>query len=180
MIVDINTFNDIEITKDKSLVICDIDDTLLYYPTLDYMPLCIDMIKELYPYLTENDAKYKKELEGLINMYKYINSPKHTDFDGFMNMSEKIKNTNGELIFLTARNETSTKLTIKQFNDIGLNYDNYKVHYTNNKISKGEYIKNNIDITQYNDVIFIDDYYSYIESVINEFNFIKCYKFTVK
>lgn len=77
-------------------------------------------------------------------------------------------------MFLTVRpNKSNTvNFTGKNFFDIRFDYDNYSIHYTDeNMISKGEYIKKNI-ITddaneKYNQIIFIDDYETYIKTVNN-------------
>ncbi len=179
MVETISTFNSVEINKERSLVICDIDDTIMYYPKNEILSHCKSIVQEVFPDLDETHELYQKELKELIDMYKIIKSPKHTDFDGFIKMVNRIKNLGGNLVFLTARNESSIKITTKQFGQIGLNYNDYRVYYTNNEITKGRYIKENIDLSMYNDVIFIDDYESYIQTVLDEFSFIRCYKFQV-
>ena len=112
-------------------------------------------------------------------MYKHVHKPTPTDNDGFINMMNKISMTNSKLMFLTARTKNYDKTTQKQFNDINiLSYD-YGIHYTEAKITKGEYIKQNINIEEWDEVIFIDDYLSYIQSVKTLFPQIKCYNFII-
>lgn len=64
----------------------------------------------------------------------YIN--KHTIFDEFNLLEKRVNERNGKIIFLIARNERSNISTKLDF----INYDNYKVYYTNNLMPKGELI----------------------------------------
>lgn len=167
---------DIINSKKKTLVICDIDDTILFYDkTIHYF---IEFVKKDFPNWT--DDSIKTEGYYFYNMYRLIATPKHTDFDGFMSMIETIKSTNNNFLFLTARtnDEKNNNKNIRQkFDNIGLNYDDFNVHYTNNLMSKGYYIKNNIKVSSYDTVIFIDDYETYIKSVTEHFPHIICYQF---
>lgn len=175
MVEKISTFNSIDITNERTLVICDIDDTLLHYPKAH--DACHEMVSDVFPELDRDHPKYKKEFYEMLSMYKAIKEPECTDLEGFLRLVIRVRALNGDIIFLTARSESSIEYTKKHFTQIGLDYDYYKVHYTNNKITKGKYIKENIDLVNYTDVIFIDDYDCYIQTVLDEFNFIKCYKF---
>ena len=173
----INSFNQIDIFKSNSLVICDIDNTLLYWnkkPEELYY-----LVEEFSPNCDEETKK--KEANEFLNMYKVIKPPSHTDMDGFSNLLNKLEKNNGKILFLTARTKSNAESwTKKNFNSIGLEYDKYEVHYTDNVITKGEYIKNNIQIDKYSEVIFIDDYDTYIKSVLDIFPEIICYKFEIK
>jgi hypothetical protein len=172
----INSFNQIDISKLNSLVICDIDDTLLYWnkkpEDLYYL------VDELFPNY-DKEKKYKEAMQYL-NVYKKIQPPIHTDMDRFANLLNKLDENAGKIIFLTARTKSASESwTKKNFNSLGLDYDKYQVHYTDNLTTKGEYIKNNIQIDKYSEVIFIDDYDTYIKSVLDIFPEIICYKFEI-
>jgi hypothetical protein len=170
----INKFDDIEILCDKTLVICDIDKTILYHDVE------IDNFVSILKKDGFNDEKELLRLANeMLNMHCCIFSPKPTDPEGFKNFLNKIEKINSKIIFLTSRSELSEKITRKHFNDISLNYDDYKICYTDNKISKGEYIKFNININQCNEVIFIDDLDFNLYSVSSLFPQIKCYKFQI-
>jgi hypothetical protein len=171
----ISTFNDISIVKNNTLVICDIDETIMHYP--DCINKCKEIIKDLY---IDSEEEYNKELQSLMNMYKHIHSPSHTDYVGFINLQNKINETNSKLIYLTARNKVNHDLTKKQLNVIGINCCDDDVHYTDNVISKGEYIKKNIQIDLWDDIIFIDDYPSYIQTVNEALPNVRCYQFSAK
>lgn len=172
----ISSFNEIQITKTNTLILCDIDNTVLYYP--DCVNKCLEIMKDFnnnFP-----DEEFHKEFNDICNIYKTINKPTHTDYDGYINMVNKIKEYSGKLLFLTARNNLSHNRTKKKLLDIGILCNNNDIHYTNNTITKGEYIKNNINVNEWDEIIFIDDYLSYIKSVSDIFPQIICYNFIVK
>lgn len=151
-VLNIKSFSEIKINK-NTLIICDIDDTLLYTnkSTNLLTILCGDCLPVVY----------------------------HTDNLGFQELLKNIKNTESHICFLTARvNSTNCKKITKiDFNDIGLNYDDYNVYHCG-PIPKGEYIKKNISYDEYDEVIFIDDLDKNINNVIVNFGLkIKCYKF---
>lgn len=172
----INSFNQIDISKSNTLVICDIDNTLLYWkkkPEELYY-----LVDEMYPGCDEETKKI--QANEFLNMYKNIYPPTNTDSEGFRNLLNKLDENSSEIIFLTARTKSCTESwTKKHFESLGLDYEKYQVHYTDNLVTKGEYIKNNIEIDKYSQVIFIDDYDSYIKSVLDIFPQIICYKFEI-
>lgn len=178
MFTSITTFDSIIIDNKKTLLICDIDNTLLYQKPEQEYDFFYQMVKKDFGDIMSED-EIKKEASYFYKMAISIAKPKCTDFNGFMNLEKKIKSLNGTIIFLTARNLTSEKYTQNQFSQIGLDYKNYLIHYTNDKITKGEYIKDNIDLSQFENIIFIDDYESYILSVKEYFDNITCYKFVI-
>lgn len=139
--------------------------------------------------LIDYETKYtqeeiNEEAQLWLSAYCGMFAPVMTDADGFHNLLNRIEKSNSEIMFLTARakNEKNEKFTKKNFTDIGLDYDEYSIYYTNNNfISKGEYIKKNIIIKENNDkyreIIFIDDYESYIKTVNDILPNVICYKF---
>ena len=169
-------FNEISLTKEKPLIICDIDYTILHHDV---------KIEKFVNILKDNNLSFDDEKEMLIlareMMHKYchIFPPIHTDFDGFNALLDNVKFLNGEIIFLTSRDCSSEEYTSKQFDHLGLKYDNYGIYYTNNKISKGEYIKLNIDISRWGEIIFIDDLDFNLKSVFETIEDVKCYKFVI-
>lgn len=170
----INNFNEIEISNEKTLVICDIDKTILYH----------DVKVEKFVDILKKDGFHDKndllELSyQMMELHCRIFPPSHTDAEGFNNLAEKVKKLNSKIIFLTARCKFSEDYTKKQFGQIGLKYDDYDVYYTDNKIYKGDFIKSNIDTSLWNDIIFVDDYEFNLASVKCIFPNSKCYKFEV-
>jgi hypothetical protein len=171
----INSFDSVNITKPNSLVICDIDNTLLYWnkkPEELYY-----LVEELYPGCNLEDKN--THAEQFLNMYKRIHPPSHTDSEGFDRFIKRINNMSSELVFLTARQKLTENYTKKNLSAIGIDYDKYPVYYTDNLVTKGEYIKNYIQTEKYSQIIFIDDYDSYILSVLNLFPDVICYKFEI-
>lgn len=146
----INTFMEIAdyiiSPSEKTLFICDIDETIL-----------------------------TQKVELVNGFYNY--SVKWTDYIGFHRIRHLVEQ-NGKLIFLTARHPASIPFTIDDFAKLGLNYDDFEVHYTGNLMSKGEYIIRYIDTTPYNRVIFVDDLipniYTVKRAVPSAFCFLFC------
>lgn len=171
----INSFNKVFLSVKNLLLICDIDDTILTYDkNLNHF---YEELKLEYP--DQNEDYYLRESYNRYLIYINKNKPFHTDYNGFIDMNNKIKELNGKIIFLTARNKRSEIVTRKHFEDIGLNYNDYEIHYTDNRIPKGDYIKYYlINYVNYvNDIIFIDDMTYNIDSVLKIFPRINCYKF---
>ena len=181
MFIPINSFNDVKLGDPNTLVICDIDETLLYWKKKpeDFYQMVRDDFATILSDYTEEEMK--KEAVSWLQIYKCMHSPIMTDVIGFNNLKNNINLlSNSKIIFLTARTnnvETNNKFTRNNFKSIGLEYDDYHIHYTDNKISKGEYIKEHIDLNGYDEIIFIDDYESYIKNVKDIFPNISCYKF---
>lgn len=186
IVFKISTFDCVKISNNtKPLVICDIDETLLYFDRS--YDKYYKMMKEDNPYFPEKEIK--ELAQEMYNMSIVVLKAQHTDYDGFVNMFNKVKKLNGKIIFLTARNSSSDKMTKKHLKDVGINdlfesETEIEIHYTNNAVSKGEYIKNNIvpTIVKENDftqIIFIDDYESYIQTILEHFlqGEIECYLF---
>lgn len=178
----ISSFNDVEIINSNTLVICDIDETLLTWnkKSSDFYHKVIDDFSLIDYVIKPTQEEINKKAQQWLCMYHRMFSPVMTDEDGFYNLLNRIEKTNSEITFLTARpkNSSTNNFTRKNFLDIGLDYNKYSIHYTdNNSISKGEYIKKNINTSNYNQIIFIDDYEPYIKTVNDILPNVICYKF---
>lgn len=173
---EISSFNELNYCKNqKLLVLCDIDNTILYFPNCDQD--CKEIIKEICDI---NDPDYEKVLKELKEKYMCIKSPNHTDYKGFVSLVDGLIEKGGKLIFITARGISANQYTRKHMFSIGINPDDFEIHYVGKKIPKGIYIKNNIDKEGYDNIIFIDDNEQYIRSVIDFNPEIECYKFIVR
>jgi len=170
----ISSFREIDIDPIKrTLILCDIDDTLLRWE------------KNLYHFLAEVSViNQHMPLEVLYYQaqhryaeYRLSVPPKQTDPAGFIYLLSKI-NPISKCMFLTAR--APSLHTANDFANIGINDKAFDIHYTSNKITKGEYIKKYIDILSYNDVIFIDDQPDYIQSVRIHEPSVRCFQFSYK
>jgi len=138
----INSFNNIEIT-DNSLVLCDIDETLL---TNTFIKL-----------------KSKQNNKPIIK----LNLPKYTDKTGFFNMMQKLNRTNSKLCFVTARDIKYVELTRKQFKFLGINIENFPVFFCGDT-PKGLVIKTKINLTNFKEILFIDDLKYNLDNVKKE------------
>jgi hypothetical protein len=190
-VVPISSFREVEIRRKKPLVLCDIDDTVIGYDkTYDFFykqlltnaqtknnaPAKMSSIFNITNN-QNNDYELKHEAEQMYNYYRMLNNPKHCDYAGFIDLVERVKQIDGEVQFLTARSRESAFHTRNQFKEIGLNYDDYRVHYTGGAITKGMYISRYFNLNMYGEVLFIDDLDSFIHSVVSACPSVRCYKF---
>jgi hypothetical protein len=199
-VIPINTFRSVSITKQKPLVLCDIDDTVIGYdkdeeyfykrlkmyinnkkqsqsgPTNSFS----NILNNSAGMFSMTDEEIKATARNMYDDYRQFNKPKHCDYDGFVDLLRRVSELGGELQFLTARHKQTTAYTRLQFDQIGLKYDDYRVHYTGNIISKGDYITRYFNLNHFGEVVFIDDLDSYIKSVVILCPSIQCYKFTHK
>ena len=198
-IIPISTFRSVRITKHKPLVLCDIDDTIIGYDKdVDYFYNQLKMYIEkkkssksgpfhIFSTVLNNtgmismtDAEIKHTANNMFNEYRNSHKPIHCDYAGFVDLLKRVNELGGELQFLTARSRQSTAYTRLQFKEIGLNYDDYRVNYTGNIISKGHYITRYFNLDHFGEVVFIDDLESYIKSVLILCPSIQCYQFIHK
>ncbi len=170
----IHSFDSIDITNKNTLVICDIDDTVIHFQKNAYY--FYDKIKEIFT----NDFNHK-EIINITNViydkHKIINRPKHTDLIGFYKLKCKLEDLSSNFIFLTARNIRNDETTKQDLLSIYINPYEFPIHYTNNSISKGEYINKYIDLDGVSDIIFIDDLDENLISFNSFFPKSKYYKF---
>jgi len=177
-VIPISSFRDVEITRNKPLVLCDIDNTIIGYDKP--FSFFLDKIKQETPDNSISDLQIQINANQLYNYYNRLNPPIHCDYVGFMDLLERVNNLGGELQFLTARGKSSWRYTRDQFSQIGLVYEDYRVHYTDCRITKGEYIRRYFNTSFFGEVVFIDDLDSYINSVVDLCPEIQCYRFEYK
>jgi|LakMenEpi03Aug12_release.lakeMendotaPanAssembly.Ray.scaffolds.fasta_scaffold308437_2 hypothetical protein len=174
----ISSFKEVKLTNGlKPFILCDIDGTILHFPDCDRD--CKESVKDLCP-LGRIDPTYNFELKNLKMIYMHIRPPTHTDYDGFVSLIRNVREMDGKLMFLTSRSCRTEDLTKKQLKQIGINPEDFEIHYTGTRITKGEYIKRYIDLSGWENVIFIDDYDSFINNVKVLHPQIVCYKFEAK
>ena len=186
-IIVINKFAEVvfQIGK-KPIVICDIDKTLIhsekeyshYYNELfkDYQQMYAGCYKGLKCH-QEIDATAKELVASSIH-FGYV---KQTDEQGFSQMVSKIKSLNGKIILLTARGEIAHEKTMNDLKKSNvINPEQFEIHYTNNKISKGNYMRQHHLLDGYDHCVFIDDYAHYLQSALDIFPHIQCYLFQYK
>ena len=172
----INFFDEVIIEKEKPLILCDIDDTLLKY-TYRFEHF-FNETKMIYSTALYDELFCRAENDYYL--YRILNDPEHTDMNGFNNLCKRIKEKNGDIMFITARSYGAVNTTERHFKILNLKYDDFTIHYTSSKITKGEYITKNIDISGREEIIFIDDQEQNLQSVKKLLPQIKCYKFVYK
>jgi hypothetical protein len=97
------------------------------------------------------------DIDDTLLTFRKNTKPELTDANGFTDMVNRMSSTS-KIVFLTARpGGKDAHYTKKDFESIGINYEDESVFYTNNVISKGEYIYRFIKTNQFDQVIFIDD-----------------------
>lgn len=149
----ISSFEDLTIKK-NSIVLCDIDETILKYDGINER-----WWRERFNSHYENNKDYDEaDLNTLKDWKNFIceSNPKYTDEIGFINMLKEIKDTNSDLHFVTARTNDLVDITKKHFKDLNIDFYDGQIHYVG-KGCKGEYIKDKFKLTKYDMVIFIDD-----------------------
>jgi hydroxymethylpyrimidine pyrophosphatase-like HAD family hydrolase len=161
----IKKFDKIFLNNEKPLIICDIDNTILYRNKEN--DNIEDDINNCFFYKPFVDCFSKKKKREILP----------TDIDGFRRLEEKVRNLNGKIIFLSGRGIKRKKIIEKDFIQIGLDSKKYDIHYTTKKYSKGRYVYENIKLDHYKDVFFIDDLYENHESMFSFFPKFKYYLF---
>lgn len=168
-----DTFKDVYLREGKKpLVICDIDNTFIR-PKHNYN-YYYNLLKPDFPNKDDLDDEINEILNASIN----IGIIKDTDIEGFYYLLERVLSLGGKLIFLTARSSVFHERTVRHLGSAGLiNPEHYEIHYTNNKITKGEYIRQNNLLEGFDQHIFIDDYPSYLISASEIYPEMDCYLF---
>jgi hypothetical protein len=169
--MEIRSFSEIVITPQRTLILCDIDDTLLKWD-LTLEACFIDAIT-LFPTETEDFQRNFARNIWLTN--REMAPPSWTDQKGFINMLTNLSPCS-RLVFLTARaGGELADWTRRDFESLGLVYDPSGVFYTGNRVTKGTFIKDHIPLEGFEKVIFIDDLQENIDSVSAAFPQIQCY-----
>ena len=177
MIININSFSQIKPLKSNTLIVLDIDDTIISFTNID-KKWWTNVYNTYLSYYKDDDKAYKKS-EILWTKHILKDKPKLLDEYNFINFLEKISKNNCELIFLTARNKNISDLTMDQLSKCGLNINPSKVFFSRNK---GNELKNIVEQNYSNvkDIIFVDDLEENLVNVQLEFNTSKHSKYNLK
>lgn len=146
------------ITKHNAVVLCDIDDTALKE---NVIPRHLTRFKHI-----KNYPVCPTDYMGFIRMHFHLLSP----------------SIQGKIEFLTARHESSDDITRMDLQQLRLHVpsETLVIHYTNNRVTKGEYIRRFLQhyLRDNRQIIFIDDNVNQILSVQKECPEIKCFLYT--
>ncbi len=170
--------------RERTLVICDIDDTVLHHPMLNHD--WMDVIQYYFFCHFQNgrsgrDRDAKEEIDSeddededyepqklprdqfdeyIQTLYRTTHPLQHTDAAGFEALVQRV-----ELVtFLTARSPSSRAVTEDHLRAIDIPPHRHPLHFSD-RIPKGEFIKKWFDVAQYDRVIFVDDRMYNLESV---------------
>ncbi len=176
----VNKFSDIPI-KPNTLILCDIDNTLLHHPAINNE--WVDTIQQLFLLHNRsiigeyNTAKAAEDANNYCNTLFDTIPMQHTDREGFFAMVE----TATEFAFVTARHEFARQFTYDNLRGLGIDPSGHVVHFSGN-IPKGEYIRTNFDLSKYDYVVFIDDQVGNLQNVLGVVNHkgLELYQFQYK
>ena len=174
----ITSFNQVSILP-NTLVICDIDETILRYDSINSQ--WWNNRKNNY---MQQSYSYEMSDKMALNDWKlYINEtkPVATDLNGIMQLITLILSLNSQLILLTARENELKNITHQHLLYSGIDISSDIIHFSYGQ-SKGEYISRYINhmFDKYDKIIFIDDYIVNLESVYKKYgNQIDYYKFVM-
>lgn len=170
----ITSFKQVQLMN-NSLVVLDIDETLLKYESID-TKWWKNRFDHYYKIHTHNDKSHDYVLNEWID---YITSvdPLHTDKEGFLDLEKRLTDNNCRLVFVTARNKGLEQITHKHF--IHLQIHNNEIYFTDGT-NKAHMIEQIIQkhMTDYDKIIFVDDLERNLNDVRTHFNDnVICYKF---
>jgi len=181
MISSIYTFDSVDLTIDTSnqlIVVCDIDNTILYTPIFKTYAYFYKLVKSTFP-IKSSELIYADASKLFYENKKqtFEQKPIPTDYHGFLRLLERIREVGGKMIYLTARSASSMEITKRQFEEIGLVYDTKNTYYTNNMIHKGHFIQEFLEINTNYPIIFIDDLEENLANVLDTYSKSRCYQF---
>jgi predicted secreted acid phosphatase len=148
-----------------SLVVLDIDETILFYENIN-QEWWLNTISKYNSIL--NDHNLSSEL-ALKEWREYINNNKPKILDDYIyEFIDEVKNNNCKLILLTARNRILNDITLEHLKHCEFNIDNEDIYFNENK---GEELRNIVN-EKYRDVkniICVDDRYSNLDNIMKNF-----------
>lgn len=164
----IGTFRHVELSaeKDKPLILLDIDDTVITWKR-QYSKFVSESMIEL-------------DTKTVYNYFIMLNDAEATDLDGFNDLVKRVKAKGGEVCFLTSRKPEHRSLTLQRLTAAGIeNPENYNIYFVGSQMNKGTYIVKNLDLTQYGEVVFVDDLEMQLSSVKFMCPEVRLYQFKV-
>jgi predicted secreted acid phosphatase len=165
MIQTIQNYDEIIINQ-PTLVVLDIDDTILKFDTLhkNWWKNTLDNYKTIYDEFESN----KRTFDDWVKIISNENA-KLLDEEKLFEFMQRIKDTNSEVFFITARDKSLTDITLKNLKECKLDITPEQVyHYW----SKGKKV---LEVFQekyshLKNIIFVDDHMDNIEDVMSKFN----------
>lgn len=161
----IKLFSEVDIHQ-NTIVLCDIDDTLLHHPGINHSWLNLMSIFFNMQHFEQKGTHNQNESDK--NLVKFCDDVfntiplQHTDREGFFDMVGK----STEFAFVTARQEIAKNFTYENLTALNIDPETYIVHFCGN-MAKGEYINMHFDLKKYDHVVFIDDQIRNLENVLS-------------
>jgi len=175
MIKHINSFSQINSLKPNTLVVLDIDDTIMSFPNIK-KEWWNETLKE-YLYLG-NERAYN-EVESLWIQRIIEEPPELLDQTNLMKFLDQISNNNCELIFLTARDKKLSYLTIHQLEECNIIINPCRIFYNREKGAKLEFIVRNM-YPNIKNIVFVDDLSKNLIDVAYTFNYPELFKYNLE
>lgn len=166
----LTTWTELLPLQPKSLIVLDIDETFLCFPTTTE-----DWWKELHRTLRAKHGPEQLHILAKLEWERVVCNelPMLTDTIGFQRLDEEIRKTNSKLIFLTARLDSLAPLTRRHLLHCGVSAD-VEVHYSqNNGETLHSIIARNPHCTNF---IFVDNKVSNIYNVKYHNPIVKVYQ----
>lgn len=182
---EITSFSEITVLPVKTLILMDIDDTILRYnkPFSHFYEKSREILEEIHK---ENQGdilvqEIQKDAYDLYNYYKMYDYKdiQHTDKEGFDELLSKLTSESG-MCYLTARTSSTESISRLQLEHLGINDVERDIYFTDNKMTKGQFIEQYMDLSEFTDIICIDDNPMQLWSIYARFPNIRCYKFVEK
>jgi hypothetical protein len=175
MINHINSFSQINSLKQKSLVVLDIDNTVMSFSNINnnwWNKTFNDFL-----YLGKDSALHKTEqiwTQNIIN-----DNPELLDRENLIKFLDQISNTKSELIFLTARDKKLSGITIKQLEECNIIVNPSRIFFNKKKGDELKYIVTNV-YPRIKNIIFVDDLTENLINVANKFNYPDLFKYNLE
>lgn len=148
-------FSEIDV-KPNTLILCDIDDTLLHHPAINNSWIMLIhnffYIQSMKTFGVHDKHLAYSAAERYIEEVLIEIPIRHTDREGFFAMLEKAT----DFAFVTARSPEAKNFTYSNLKSIDVPYKKYPIHFCG-YIAKGEYINMYFDLSKYDHIVFIDD-----------------------
>ncbi len=163
----INSFSQIQDVLPNSLIVLDIDETILAFEGIDEK-WWISNIQREFDKIKDYEEANSITLNKWVDYIK-VNKPFVIDQINFFDFISKAKSINCSIIMLTARRPCFSELTVQHIKEAGIDFDSNLIYYSENK---GEELNTIVKSNYPNvtNIIFIDDSVKNILSVQNAFD----------
>ncbi len=172
-IIGIKSISDIDYVQigTSTLVLCDLDDTVLKMPGFEgsdtWFRWQLELIKENSSYKHGRIAVDKEHLiQALLDIYTRV-IPKPLEGQSTIDFVTRCILNGADLTFITARGtETKSATAMHIQSALGISDDQYKLVLCSGQ-SKAEMARLSIDLSRYHYIVFIDDRFENIKDMVH-------------